>query len=249
MLQSKPTGSKSPSPSPFYVPVDLGRTALILSDIQEEILARFTPSQQSTYLTHITRILIAFRASISTHRSTTSTTSSSSSFTPGQLANVPLIVHHVLPWGLNHNSFISPYNKLASWSAIAALPPGSTNPLHPSYRIPSTLIPSGGFGSSPDEIVVSKLQAGGFGSSELLCYLRARGVRHVVLCGLTTAGSVLGGARGAADLDFHTVVVMEGCMDDDGEVGRFLLERVLSRFVDVVGLEDVLALFEGEGQK
>jgi len=37
----------------------------------------------------------------------------------------------------------------------------------------------------------------------------------VVLCGLTTVGSLLGSARLGADLDFHIVVPREGITDDD----------------------------------
>ena len=65
-----------------------------------------------------------------------------------------------------------------------------------------------------------------------------------MLCGLTTAGAILGSARQGADLDYHVVVVREGNVDDEVEVKRFLEERVLPRFVDVVGVRDVLGVFE-----
>lgn len=66
----------------------------------------------------------------------------------------------------------------------------------------------------------------------------------MVLCGLTTMGSVLGTARLGADLDFHIVIPREGAMDDDKDINEVLLERVLPKFVDVVDLEDVRGLFE-----
>lgn len=71
----------------------------------------------------------------------------------------------------------------------------SSDPHHPEYAIPSELVPSGGWGASRDEIVLGKLQPNCFASSDLLKYLGARGIRHVVLVGLTTMGSVLGSAR------------------------------------------------------
>lgn len=90
-----------------------------------------------------------------------------------------------------------------------------------------------------------KLTAGCFSSPEMQGYLRARGVRHVVLCGLTTVGAILGSARLGADLDFHVVVPRQGVMDDDPELNAFLLDRVLPRFVDVVSVADVEGLFQG----
>ena len=55
-------------------------------------------------------------------------------------------------------------------------------------------------------------------------------------------GSILGTARAGANLDFHIICVKEGTIDDEEEVNDFLMERVLPKFVDVVSMEDVLAL-------
>jgi len=120
------------------------------------------------------------------------------------------------------------------------------DPLHPSFGIPPELTPLEGFGG-PDEIVLSKIQSGSFGSSELLAYLRGRSIKHVVLIGLTTAGAILGGARGGADNDYHVVVPREAVWDDEQDVNDFILNRLLPKFVDVVSIDDVVKLFKGEG--
>jgi hypothetical protein len=45
-------------------------------------------------------------------------------------------------------------------------------------------------------------------------------------------------------LDFHIICPREGIIDDDKEVNDLLMEKVLPKFVDVVGVHDVLALHE-----
>lgn len=48
--------------------------------------------------------------------------------------------------------------------------------------------------------------------------------------------------RGGADVDYHIICPREGIIDDDPEVDEFLMTKVLPKFVDVVGIEDVLSL-------
>lgn len=64
-----------------------------------------------------------------------------------------------------------------------------------------------------------------FSSSDLIAYFRARNIRHTVLCGLTTAGSILGSARHGADLDYHIIIPRQAGMGDDREVHEFILDR------------------------
>jgi nicotinamidase-related amidase len=231
--------------SPFYVPVDIGHTALLLSDVQTQILARFPASTQSAYLAQIKTLLDFFRAQISQRRSPEYQKGPKEQQSQSLYDDVPLIIHHTLPFNLNSNAFVSPYNKLAKWvrsledQGFFANAP--SDPHHPHFAIPSELAPEQGWGGK-DEVALAKLQPNCFGSSDLLAYLRARGIRHVVLVGLTTMGSILGSARGGADLDFHVITPREAIIDDDKEVDEFLMTRVLPKFVDVVGMEDVLKL-------
>lgn len=98
------------SSTPFYVPVSLPRTALLVSDVQTQILARFPKETQEAYLGEIQKLLSFFRAEIARHRSADKSSTS-------LYDEVPLIIHHTLPFNLNSNAFVSPYNKLAKWVA------------------------------------------------------------------------------------------------------------------------------------
>ncbi|KAL9471937.1 hypothetical protein ACSS6W_009878 [Trichoderma asperelloides] len=226
--------------SPFFIPVDIAHTALLLSDVQTQILQRFPSEVQKSYIGNIKTLLDYFRAEITKRRSNKASTAGCVPYD-----GVPLIVHHTLPFNLNSNAFVSPYNKLSKWveqlEKAGYFANAPSDPHHPHYAIPAELTPPGGWGNK-DEIVLGKLQPNCFGSSDLVSYLRARGVRHIVLVGLTTMGSILGSARGGADLDFHISCVEEGIMDDDVEVHKFLMTKVLPKFVDVVGLQDILRL-------
>ena len=114
-----------------------------------------------------------------------------------------------------------------------------TDPNKPQYAVPDAIVPPGGWGGK-DEVLLSKIQPSSFGSSELQTYLRARDIKHVVLIGLTTMGSILGGARAGADLDYHMIIPKGAVIDDEVEVHNFLIERVLPKFLDVVDIEDVV---------
>jgi nicotinamidase-related amidase len=242
----------SSSQSPFHLPIDLSHTALLLADVQSEVLARFPPEKQAPYLSHVLSLVKLFRDEIERRRSTPNPEK-------GPYEEVPLIIHHVLPFGYNGNAFISPYNKLSSWvksletKGFFTIPDEAKDPRTPRYAVPDALLPppptqslstkGGARFSGPDEILLPKFQTSSFGSSDLLGYLRARGIRHLILCGLTTMGAILGTARQGADLDYHIVIPRQGVMDDEEDVNEFLLERVLGKFVDVVDMNDVKGLF------
>ncbi|KAF5008949.1 hypothetical protein FDECE_4812 [Fusarium decemcellulare] len=226
--------------SPFFVPVSLSRTALILSDVQTQILARFPKEVQDDYLAKVQELLEFFRSEITSRRSKRKPVDS-----PDLYDDVPMIIHHTLPFNINSNAFVSPYNKLASWVSMLEqkgfFAKTSPDPRYPDYSVPDSVAPPAGWGGK-DEILLGKLQPNCFGSSDLLAYLRARGIRHVMLIGLTTMGSILGSARAGADLDFHISLVEECIMDDDKEVHELLMKRILPKFVDLVTMQDVLAL-------
>lgn len=193
------------------------------------------------YLANTLSIIKLFRDDIARRRTQTDIASSEG------FDGVPLIVHHILPFGINSNGFVSPHNKLARWAkqleGSGYFTSAASEPNRPHYAIPEILKPEGGWGRK-DEIILSKIQTGCFSSSDLLAYFRARGIRHVVLCGLTTSGSILGSVRLGADLDFHIIVPREEVMDDEEDVNDFLLGRIFPKFVDVVRLKDVEELFK-----
>lgn len=237
--------ASSNTSKPLHTEVDLRYTALLLSDIQNEILARFPVERQERYLKEVVSLIGLFREDIHQRRTAPKDKAD------GAYAGVPLIIHHVLPYGYNNNAFISPYNKLSSWvkslqeKGLFTVTEKAKNPETPVYSIPEALYPQGGSfgGSNIDEILLPKFQTSSFGSSDLLGYLRARGIRHVVLCGLTTVGAILGSARHGADLDYHVIIPRSGVMDDEDDVNDFILQRILPKFVDIVDIQDIKDLF------
>jgi nicotinamidase-related amidase len=52
--------------------------------------------------------------------------------------------------------------------------------------------------------------------------------------GHATSGVILSTVRLAADLDYHVIVVEDGCADRDPEVHRLLMEKVFPRQGTVV---------------
>src|ERR1700744_5571980 len=88
--------------SPFWRSVDVSKTALLLSDVQTQLLSHMAEAEQQKYLANVAGLLGAFRTYISHAQST------------GQ-GGVPLIVHHVV-----HMDFatinLSPYNKINNWA-------------------------------------------------------------------------------------------------------------------------------------
>jgi len=177
--------------SPFTFPVDLARTALLLSDVQTQILGRFPKDVQDDYLSHVKTLLDFFRADIAARRAAGKPADSTSRYD-----DVPMIIHHTLPFNLNSNAFVSPYNKLAKWvaqlEAAGYFANAPSDPHRPNYSVPESITPPQGWGGK-DEIVLGKLQPSCFGSSDLLAYLRARGIQHIVLVsGVPLRGSSSG---------------------------------------------------------
>lgn len=83
--------------------------------------------------------------------------------------------------------------------------------------------------------MLGKLQPKYLVFSDLLAYLKARGVKHAVLVGLTTKGSVLSSARAGTDLVFHLIYSRKRVTD-------ISIDKVLPKLVDVVDIADVLEL-------
>ncbi len=89
--------------------------------------------------------------------------------------------------------------------------------------------PSAEFHSSiarPADLVVYKQRVGAFSENQLHLILRSRGIKNLVLFGISTSGIVLSTLRRAFDLDFRCVVIKDACFDGDSEVHRVLTEKV-----------------------
>jgi nicotinamidase-related amidase len=119
---------------------------------------------------------------------------------------------------------VSPRNK--SFSALAT--PGSgMGQDDPATQVVDDLSPAEG------DVVVVKRRVSAFTGSDLEVVLRAAGVDHLVLAGISTSGVVLSTLREAADRDYRLTVLTDACADGDEEVHRVLTEKVYPRQADV----------------
>ena len=90
----------------------------------------------------------------------------------------------------------------------------------------------------PGEITVTKRRISAFTGSDLEVVLRAFGIKHIVLTGISASGVVLSTTREAADKDYAITVIADCCADADEEVHRVLTTKIFPRQADVVSLEE-----------
>ncbi len=83
----------------------------------------------------------------------------------------------------------------------------------PQYRIRPVVAPAAG------EKVVTKRYANSFRETDLLDYLRAKGIKKLVIVGMQTQMCVEAAARAAADLGFEVTVVHDACATHPLEFG------------------------------
>lgn len=88
------------------------------------------------------------------------------------------------------------------------------------------------------EVSVMKRRVSAFTGSDLEVVLRAFGIQHVVLTGISTSGVVLSTTREAADKDYRITILSDGCADGDEEVHRVLTTKVFPRQADVLTIEE-----------
>lgn len=89
-----------------------------------------------------------------------------------------------------------------------------------------------------NECVAVKRRVSGFAGSDLEIILRANGIEHIVLTGISTSGVILSTVREAADKDYSITVLSDGCGDREEEVHHFLLERIFSRQTEVMTVSE-----------
>ena len=88
------------------------------------------------------------------------------------------------------------------------------------------------------DIIVTKRRVSAFTGSDLEVVLRANGILHMVLCGISTSGVVLSTLREAADKDYRLTVLSDCCADADEEVHRVLTTKVFPRQAEVLSVGD-----------
>ncbi|KIO76747.1 isochorismatase [Pedobacter lusitanus] len=80
-----------------------------------------------------------------------------------------------------------------------------------------------------NEVVVIKRRYSAFTGSDLEVVLRAAGIQHIVLAGISTSGVVLSTLREAADKDYQITILSDCCADGDEEVHRVLMDKIFPR--------------------
>ena len=90
------------------------------------------------------------------------------------------------------------------------------------------------------EPVIAKHRTSAFSGSALEMILRAHNIETLILMGHSTSGVILSTVRLAADLDYHLIVVEDGCADRDPEVHKLLMEKVFPRQGTVVSSKELV---------
>jgi nicotinamidase-related amidase len=147
----------------------------------------------------------------------------STAITAARAASIP-VIYVTVAFRLGYPE-VSPRNKLF-YTIIKQL--SSPSAPMPVMKIHPAIAPQ------PTDIVVTKRLVSAFSGSDLEVVLRAQGISHLVLCGVSTSGVVLSTVREAADKDYQLTVLADCCIDGDEEVQRVLLSKVFPRQAEVI---------------
>jgi nicotinamidase-related amidase len=112
---------------------------------------------------------------------------------------------------------------------------GEVLPADPAALILPAVQPQAG------EPVIAKHRTSAFSGSAFEMILRAHNIETLILMGHATSGVILSTVRLAADLDYHLIVVEDGCADRDPDVHTLLMEKVFPRQASVVSAKDLVA--------
>lgn len=129
---------------------------------------------------------------------------------------------------------VSPHNK--GFQAFKERMANANVPMDTFTQIHSALAPK------ENDLVIHKKRISAFSGSDLEVVLRALGINHLVLTGVSTSGIVLSTLREAADKDYMVTVLSDGCTDGDEEVHRVLTTKVFTRQATVITVNEWDAL-------
>jgi nicotinamidase-related amidase len=132
---------------------------------------------------------------------------------------------------------VSPSSRVYSGLAAA----GRLRPDDPGAAIHPDVAPE------PGDVVVTKRRTSAFSGSDLQVVLRAQRIGHLVLAGVRTSGVVAATLREAADLDYDLTVLSDCCADVDGELHDMLMERLFTRYADVMTADEWAAQVSAAG--
>jgi nicotinamidase-related amidase len=111
---------------------------------------------------------------------------------------------------------------------VSALPPGWAE-----------IVPE--LGPQPGDLVVTKRQWGAFYGTELDLQLRRRGVRTIVLGGISTNIGVESTARSAYEHGYAQVFVEDAMASNSAEAHEFAVKNILARIGNVRSTDEVLS--------
>ncbi|GAA3011463.1 hydrolase [Kitasatospora albolonga] len=125
-------------------------------------------------------------------------------------------------------------------------PDGGDLPLPGDGFTPS--LPPAGFselspalGPAEGDILVTKRHWGAFTGTELDLQLRRRGVRHIVLAGISTSIGVESTARSAWELTYRLTFVTDAMTDLDGDSHVHSTTKIFPRIGHIATTDEVLA--------
>jgi nicotinamidase-related amidase len=122
---------------------------------------------------------------------------------------------------------ISMNNKM-----FAASKGRATSGMEELMKIDNTIAPE------ENDIIITKRRVSAFTGSDLEIVLRAQGIQHIILTGVSTSGVVLSTLREAADKDYRISVLSDCCTDADQEVHNILVNKVFIKQAAVLKLAE-----------
>ena len=91
----------------------------------------------------------------------------------------------------------------------------------------------------PGDIIVLKHHWGAFTGTDLDLQLRRRGVRTVVIAGISTNMGVESTARSAWELSYDVVIAEDACSSRSAEMHTFAVEHIFPLFTRVMASGDI----------
>jgi nicotinamidase-related amidase len=96
----------------------------------------------------------------------------------------------------------------------------------------------------PGEPLLTKTHVGPFSTTNLDELLKEHKIDTLVLMGMRTMGAVLSAVRWATDIDYKVVVLSDCCADQDAELHRVLMEKVIPFTSTVMTSSDFFQLVD-----
>jgi nicotinamidase-related amidase len=140
-----------------------------------------------------------------------------------------MVIHVVVGFQLGYPEVSGRNSIFSSLKAARILATGD-----PTAEIHPELTPQ------PGDVVVTKQRVSAFTGTNLDMILRSNNIDMLLLTGILTQGVVLSTLRHAADMDYRTVVVADGCSDKDPEVQRVLMEKIFPFQARIATVEECL---------